>query len=156
IIDNVGNRSLLDCRRALNPDGRYILIGGGGPNDGRWIGALAHPLRASVLSKLVSQHMGAMLAHLTPEDLTALGDLRQAGRVTRVVDRHYRLDEVPAAIEYLEAGHARGKVVITLEPGSEPARAAAPLARSAEPRPGPALIALGLFAILVGVPIVPI
>jgi len=156
IVDNVGNRSLLDCRRALNPNGRYILIGGGGPNVGPWFGVLARPLRAFVLSKLVGQQMGSMLSQLNKEDLAALGDLMQAGKLTPVIDRRYRLEEVPAALEYLETGHARGKVVITLEPGGAPASAAAPLGRSSEPRTGPALIALGLFAIVVGVPLVPL
>jgi NADPH:quinone reductase-like Zn-dependent oxidoreductase len=156
LIDNVGNRSLLDCRRVLNSNGKYILIGGGGPNVGPWFGVLARPLRAFVLSKLVGQQMGSMLSELTKEDLTILGDLMQAGKVTPVIDRRYRLEEVPAALEYLEKGHARGKVVITLEPRGAPAGASASLDRSSEPRTGPALIALGLFAIVIGVPLVPL
>ena len=56
-----------------------------------------------------------LLAELNKEDLTILGDLMQAGKVTPVIDRRYKLNEVPAAIRYLEEGHARGKVVITLE-----------------------------------------
>jgi NADPH:quinone reductase-like Zn-dependent oxidoreductase len=55
------------------------------------------------------------LARLNKEDLTLLGDLLQAGKVTAVIDRRYKLSEVPAAIQYVEAGHARGKVVITME-----------------------------------------
>jgi len=100
--------------------------------------------------------MGAMLAELTAKDLSSLGDLLEAGKVTPVIDRRYRLEEVPAAIQYLEAGHARGKVVVTLEPGSEPARVAAPPGPSSEPRTGPVLIALALLAIVVGVPVLPI
>jgi NADPH:quinone reductase-like Zn-dependent oxidoreductase len=115
ILDNVGNHSLLDNRRALNPDGRYVMIGGGGPNDGQWIGPLTGPIKALLLSPFVSQDMGMLLAELTQKDLTVLADLMQAGKVTPVIDRSYRLNEVPAAIRYLEEGHARGKVVITLE-----------------------------------------
>ena len=115
ILDNVGNRSLLDNRRVLNPKGKYVLIGGGGPNDQGWIGPLAGPIKALLLSPFVSQDMGMLLAKLNKEDLTILGDLMQAGKVTPVIDRRYRLSEVPAAIRYLEEGHARGKVVITLE-----------------------------------------
>ncbi len=115
ILDNVGNRSLLDNRRILNPEGKYVLIGGGGPDNGRWIGPLAGPIKALVLSPFVTQDMGMLLADLNKEDLTILSDLMQAGKVTPVIDRRYRLSEVPAAIRYLEEGHARGKVVIVLE-----------------------------------------
>jgi NADPH:quinone reductase-like Zn-dependent oxidoreductase len=115
ILDNVGNRALLDNRRILNPDGKYVLIGGGGPDDGRWIGPFVKPIGALVLSLFVSQDMGMMLADLNKNDLTFLGDLMQEGKVTPVIDRRYRLSEAPEAIRYLEEGRARGKVVITFE-----------------------------------------
>src|SRR5262249_39791355 len=156
IIDNVGNHSLLACPRSLNPKGKYILIGGGGLNDGRWIGPLVRPLRALVLSPFVTQDMGMMLAHMTKEDLTALGDLMQARKVTPVIDRRYRLDDVPEAIRYLEEGHARGKVVISLEPSSDIPTVSAHLSKSSETRTGPEIIALALIAIMIGVSIVPI
>jgi NADPH:quinone reductase-like Zn-dependent oxidoreductase len=116
ILDNVANRSLSECKRVLNPDGKYVLIGGGGVNESRWLGpGLTHAFKAMVLSKFVSQQMGMMLAQLNQKDLTVLADLMQSGKVTPVIDRRYKLSEVPAAIAYLEEGHARGKVVITLE-----------------------------------------
>jgi len=68
-----------------------------------------------VLSRFVSQDMGMFLAELNKKDLNQLSDLMQAGKVRPVVDRRYRLSEVPAAIGYLEQGHARGKVVITMD-----------------------------------------
>ena len=120
VLDNVGNRSLLDVRYVMNPEGKYILIGGGGPDDGRWIGPLIKPIEAVVLSWFVRQDMGMLLAELNKEDLTVLRDLMQAGKVAPVIDRTYPLSEVPEAIRYLETGRARGKVVITLEqPGTE-------------------------------------
>ena len=112
ILDNVGNHSLLECRRALNPKGKYIMVGGPA---GRWIDPLPRALDAFVLSRFVTQDMGMFLAELNKKDLTILRDLMQAGKVTPVIDRRYRLSEVPAAIRYLEEGHARGKVVIALE-----------------------------------------
>ena len=115
ILDNVANHSLSECRRVLAPKGKYVMIGGGGPNDGRWIGALGRPLLALISSPFVSQDMGMMLAELNKTDLTVLSDLMQAGKVTPVIDRRYSLSEVPAAIRYLEEGHARGKVVIDVE-----------------------------------------
>ena len=116
ILDNVANRSLSECRRVLNPDGRYVLIGGGGANEGRWLGpGLTQAVKAMVLSKFVSQKMGMMLGELNQKDLTALADLMQSGKVTPVIDRTYKLSELPQAIQYLEQGHARGKVVIAVD-----------------------------------------
>jgi NADPH:quinone reductase-like Zn-dependent oxidoreductase len=110
ILDNVGNHSLSACRRVLNPKGRFVIAGG--PK----IGAiLARALQARVWSWFVSQNFGFFAARITKEDLTMMGELMRAGNVTPVIDRRYRLTEVPQAIRYLEEGHARGKVVITLE-----------------------------------------
>jgi NADPH:quinone reductase-like Zn-dependent oxidoreductase len=116
ILDNVANHSLSECRRVLNPNGKYVLIGGGGINESRWLGpGLTHAFKAMFLSKFVSQQMGMMLAELNQKDLTFLGDLMQSGKVKPVIDRTYKLSELPQAIQYLEQGHARGKVVITAE-----------------------------------------
>jgi NADPH:quinone reductase-like Zn-dependent oxidoreductase len=115
ILDNVPNHSLSECRRILNPKGKYVMIGGGGPNDSRWIGPFGRVIKAMVLSPFISQKMGMMMADMSQKDLTILGDLMQSGKVKPVIDRRYKLSEVPAAIAYLEEGHARGKVVITVE-----------------------------------------
>jgi len=113
ILDNVGNHSLSEYRRVLNPKGAFVVVGG--PNNGQWIGPMIGPIKASLLSPFVSQKLVMILAQLNKEDLTILHDLMQAGKVTPVIDRRYSLSEVPAAIRYLEEGHARGKVVISLE-----------------------------------------
>src|SRR6266567_1748923 len=115
ILDNVPNHSLSECRRILNPNGKYVMIGGGGPNDSRWIGPFGRVINTMLLSPFVSQKMGMMMADANQKDLTALGDLMQAGKVKPVIDKTYKLSEVPAAIAYLEEGHARGKVVITVD-----------------------------------------
>jgi NADPH:quinone reductase-like Zn-dependent oxidoreductase len=115
ILDNVGNRTLAEFRRVLGPQGKYVMIGGGGPNDGRWIGALGRPVLALAQSPFIGQEMGMMLAELNKNDLIVLGDLMQAGKVTPVIDKRYPLSEVPAAIRYLEEGHARGKIVIDVD-----------------------------------------
>src|SRR2546426_3438686 len=111
ILDNVPNHSLSECRRILNPKGKYVLIGGGGPNEGRWIGPFSRVIKTLVLSPLVSQDMGMMMAELKKSDLTILGDMMQSGKVKPVIDRTYKLSELPSAIAYLAEGHARGKVV---------------------------------------------
>lgn len=115
ILDNVGNRTLRENRRVLKPDGRYVLIGGGGPDDGRWVGPMLKPVGAWMMSWFVGQDMGMLLADLNQRDMTVLGELMQAGRVTPVIDRRYPLHDIAAAIRYLETGRARGKVVIDVE-----------------------------------------
>jgi NADPH:quinone reductase-like Zn-dependent oxidoreductase len=113
IVDTVGNHPLLEYRRVLTPKGMFILIGA--PNEGRWLGGVSVMLKAMMLSPFVSQQFVPFLAELNQKDLTVLGDLMQAGKLTPVIDRRYKLSEVPAAIRYLEQGHARGKVVISVE-----------------------------------------
>jgi NADPH:quinone reductase-like Zn-dependent oxidoreductase len=111
IFDCVGNHSLFACRRVLSPKGACIVVGG--PH-GRWLSPLDRLLKALVLSWFVSQIV-PFIAKGSKEDLAILGELMEAGTVTPVIDKRYRLSEVPAAIRYLEEGHARGKVVIILE-----------------------------------------
>ena len=115
ILDNVPNHSLSECRRVLNPNGKYVLIGGGGPNDSRWIGPFGRIIKTMVLSPFINQKMGMMMADANHDDLTILADMMQSGKLKPVIDRTYKLSEVPAAIAYLEEGHARGKVIITVE-----------------------------------------
>ncbi len=115
ILDNVGTQPLVSFRRVLIPKGKYVMIGGGGPNDQGLIGPLFRPIQAMLLSPFVSQEMGMFIADTNQKDLAVLADLMQSGKVKPVIDRTYKLSEVPAAIAYLEQGHARGKVVITVE-----------------------------------------
>jgi NADPH:quinone reductase-like Zn-dependent oxidoreductase len=111
IFDCVGNHSLSACRRVLNPNGICVIAGG--PSK-VWI-VLTRALKALVLSRFVSQNFVMFIARRSKEDLTIMHDLMKAGKVTPVIDRRYSLNEVPEAIRYLEEGHARGKVVITVE-----------------------------------------
>jgi len=68
-----------------------------------------------MLSRFVTQNLFMVLARPTKDDLTIMRDLMESGKVIPVIDRGYRLSEVPEAIRYLEEGHARGKVVISLD-----------------------------------------
>ena len=113
-FDAVGNHSLLACRRALNPKGTYVPVGG---STDRWmIGPLARAITALVLSWFVSQTIVAFfVAKASQADLTVMRELLKTGKVTPVIDRRYPLNEVPEAIRYLETGHARGKVIIIME-----------------------------------------
>ncbi len=113
ILDSIGKHSLSACRRVLNPKGIYVMVGGPA---GRWmIGALARVLTALVWSRFVSQKLVMCFARPSRADLTVMQELMKAGKVIPVIDRRYKLSEVPEAIRYLEEGHARGKVVISVE-----------------------------------------
>lgn len=114
ILDNVGTQPLSGFRRVLTPKGNYVMIGGGGPNDGKWIGPMGRPIKAMVMSPFISQKMGFFMAKQDKSDLNVLADLMQSGKVTPVIDRTYTLSQIADAIRYLEQGHARGKVVITV------------------------------------------
>jgi len=111
IVDLAGTRRPSEIRRVLTPKG--VLVGVGGPNNGNWVGPFVGPARMLLQSMVVSQTMGFMLAHQSRDDLAILRLLGSA-LVTPVIDRMYPLGDVPEAIRYLEAGHARGKVVITI------------------------------------------
>jgi NADPH:quinone reductase-like Zn-dependent oxidoreductase len=111
IFDCVSNHSLSACRRVLNPNGKFVIVGASKVRT-----SLSHALKGLVLSRFVSQTFVIFIARLRKDDLTILGDLMEAGKVTPVIDRTYPLSEVPDAFRYLEAGHARGKIVITCYP----------------------------------------
>ena len=116
ILDNVANHSLSECRRVLTPNGIYVLIGGGGVNEQGFLGALGNALKTALFSKFVSQKIGMMMADPSNKDLALLADMVQSGKIKPVIDRTYKsLTEVPDAIRYVEEGHARGKVIITVE-----------------------------------------
>jgi NADPH:quinone reductase-like Zn-dependent oxidoreductase len=113
IFDCIGNHSLSACRRVLSPKGTFVMVG---DRTGRGMfGILARLITALVLSRFVSQKLVTFLARPKKEDLTIMRELMAAGKVKPVIDRHYGLSEVSEAIRYLGGGHARGKVVITLE-----------------------------------------
>jgi NADPH:quinone reductase-like Zn-dependent oxidoreductase len=112
ILDIGGNSSLARLRRALASRGTLVIVGGEG--GGRWLGGTDRQIRALVLSPFVSQKLGTFVNKENHEDMLVLKELIESGKVTPVIDRTYPLSQVPEAIRYLEEGHARGKVVITV------------------------------------------
>lgn len=113
ILDCVGNHSLLDQRRVLKPGGKIVMVGDS--SSGNWIGPLLVPIAALVLSPFFDEEFIGLLAETNKQDLSALSDLMQASEVTPAIDRKYPLSEAGQAIAYIEAGHARGKVVVTID-----------------------------------------
>lgn len=114
IFDLVSNHSFSEHVRALTPNGMYIGAGVLGLN-GSIIKLLTTWIPELVRSPFASQKFMSFMAKLNQDDLNALGTLMAEGKVTPVIDRGYNLSEVPAAVHYLREGHARGKVIITVD-----------------------------------------
>jgi len=113
ILDNVATHSLFEYKRILNPNGIYVMIGSADP--GRWFAWLWKPLQGWIISPFTSQKFGMILAELNKDDLGTLAELMQSGKVTPVIDKTYKLADAAEAFRYLENGHARGKVVVTVD-----------------------------------------
>jgi NADPH:quinone reductase-like Zn-dependent oxidoreductase len=110
ILDVGGNRRLSELRHALTARGTLVIVGG--ETDGRWLGGTDRQLRAMMLSPFVGQKLGTFISSENNVDLATIRDLIEAGKLSPAIDRAYRLDEVPAAIRYLQDGRVRGKVVV--------------------------------------------
>lgn len=112
ILDNVSNHSLSHLRRALTPTG--VLIPNGGNFGNRWFASAGRLIRATVLFRFGTQRLGRFLVSTNHADLVTLKELIEAGKVTPVMDRTYPLSSAAQAIDHVGAGHAQGKVVITV------------------------------------------
>ena len=113
IVDIAGRLPLRRLRRALEPHGILVIVGGEGGN--RWTGGFGRQtIRAPLLSLFASQKLGPLVAKVDHDDLEALRDLIEAGKVTPAIDRTFALDQAADAVRYLHEGRARGKVVITM------------------------------------------
>ncbi|MFC6085644.1 NAD(P)-dependent alcohol dehydrogenase [Sphaerisporangium aureirubrum] len=114
LLDVAGSRSLTACRRVLTRKGTFVVIGGAG---GRWVQPAGHAFSALAMGVFASQRVVLADAVNCPknrENLMMLTEFCEDGRVTPVIDRRYPFEEIPAAVRYLEEGHAPGKVVITV------------------------------------------
>jgi len=114
IFDLVGNRSLTEFRRVLGPTGTFISCGGGGP-DKRTSELLGPVVGQMVTARFTRQKLVGILAKRDQADLQLLSELMDSGKVTPVIDHCYGLAQTAEAVRYLELGHARGKVVITVD-----------------------------------------
>ncbi len=111
VVDAVGNRSLRDLRRVLKPRGTLVVAGGG---SGKWIRPMVLLLKVTVAAPFARQQLKSVMAGVTAENLETLCLLVTSGDVVPLIDRTYPLSETPAALGYLEEGHAQGKVIIAV------------------------------------------
>jgi NADPH:quinone reductase-like Zn-dependent oxidoreductase len=112
VLDNVGNRTLSDCRRVLTPKGTFVVVGGS--KKGKLLGPIKRLVAAKVRFAFASQRSVSFIAKETRDDLQALVELIESGQVRSVIDRRYPLSNVADAVRYLAEGHASGKVVISV------------------------------------------
>jgi NADPH:quinone reductase-like Zn-dependent oxidoreductase len=131
ILDNVGNHSMARTRRALSPTGTLISNGGGHAG-----GKLARTIRTMLVSMVVRQQAAPTVKTQNHDDLVALKELVEAGKVTPVIDGTYPLAETRNAIERVATGRARGTIVVSVltspasaSPSSESARTESPLSQ---------------------------
>jgi NADPH:quinone reductase-like Zn-dependent oxidoreductase len=120
LLDNVGNRPVSACRRVLTPRGRYVLVGGGGPDDHRIIGPLGRVASLYLTAPFVQQQLGMFIAELNSRDLEWFARAMATGAVSAVIDRRYPFEQAAEAMRYLETGRARGKVIVTMEAAVSP------------------------------------
>ena len=121
IFDNVCNHSFAERRHVLNPKGICVLagMGGAGVKASEAIGRIAGNIFTARASSLFTdQKFAQYRTKSSKQDLTLLADLIRTGKITPVIDRRYKLGEAPEALRYLNEGHVRGKVVITVEQGN--------------------------------------
>lgn len=113
IFDLVDNHPLQAMLRAITPRGIYVPCGGGGPDrsSGEALGTM---LGRFMMPPFTSRKISGVFAKMKTSDLEVLGDLLQTGKITPVLDRSYSLHDLPDALNYIEGGHARGKVTIAV------------------------------------------
>lgn len=112
VLDNVGSQPLGRLRRVLTPAGMLVFNAGGSP--GRLIGAVSAGVRVAVVNGFVRQRLTVVPFREDRDDLLAVTELIEAGRLTPVLDRAYPLAAVADGLRYVERGHARGKVTVTV------------------------------------------
>jgi NADPH:quinone reductase-like Zn-dependent oxidoreductase len=114
IIDTGGRNPLSRLRRALAPSGTLVIVGGEGGD--RLTGGIGRQLRAALLTPFVRQRLAFFMNSESQEHIEALADHMASGAVAAAIGRQYPLDEVPQAIQAMEAGALTGKAVITVRP----------------------------------------
>src|SRR5262245_61561422 len=116
LFDNVTNHSMSERRRILKPNGICVLagIGGAGPNQGQ-IWRIARGLGAALWSRFTDQKFKRYITTMDEADIKFLADLMAAGKVIPFVEKTYPMAETSEALRYFGEGHARGKIVITIE-----------------------------------------
>jgi len=109
VLDLAAHRSAFAYERSLTPGGRYLYVGGS-------VATLLHVLLIGPLTgRAAGKKIRLLAVRLGAQHLAPIVELCQASKIATVIDRRYRLNEVPEALRYLGEGHAKGKVVVIVE-----------------------------------------
>ena len=112
ILDNVGNHGFFDLEDVMKPDGIIVVVGGS--KNGPLLGPIKRIAWMKLMGHFIEPRTTFFIANVNKADLELLAGLAREGKLKSVIDRRYPLEETAAALEYLGAGHARGKVVVTV------------------------------------------
>jgi NADPH:quinone reductase-like Zn-dependent oxidoreductase len=113
ILDNVGNHGFFDLEKVVKPGGVVVLVGGSKSN--RWLGPMSRIAWSKIAGHFVEPRLPFYIARLNKPDLEFLAGLVREGKLETVIDRRYPLEQTAEALEYLGGGHARGKIVVTVQ-----------------------------------------
>jgi NADPH:quinone reductase-like Zn-dependent oxidoreductase len=114
ILDNVGNHGFFALEDVMKPDGFIVVVGGSKSEP--FLGPIARVISSKIAQYFIDPAITFFIASVNKADLELLAGLAREGKLKTVIDRRFPLEEAGAALEYLGGGHARGKVVVTLEP----------------------------------------
>ena len=114
VVDTVGNRSIGEVLEVLQPQGIYVVVGA--PSNDPWLGPVSKLIAAKARGSFTDHPLKFFIADLNATDLGEVANMMLSGRVKSVIDRTYPLAQVPQAVAYVEEGHARGKVIVSISP----------------------------------------
>jgi NADPH:quinone reductase-like Zn-dependent oxidoreductase len=112
ILDNIGNHGFTDLDDVMKADGTIVIVGG--TKDEPFLGPIKRVLWSKIVQPFIDPQIAFFLARVNKADLELLAGLVREGKMKTVIDKRYPLEETGAALEYLGGGHARGKVVVTV------------------------------------------
>ena len=112
ILDNVGNHGFFDLKRSMTPDGVIVMVGGS--KESAFLGPIKRMAWTKIAQNFVGRSLPFFIAKMNKADLELLATLVREGKLKSVIDRRYPLEQAGAALEYLGGGHARGKVIVTV------------------------------------------
>ncbi len=113
IIDNVGNQDFLDLRRVVKPTGTIVTVSG--PKTNNFLGPISRIIKMKMIAPFIDQKLVFFVANIGKPELELFAKLMQEGKLKTVIDRRYPLEQAGAALDYIGGGHARGKVIVTMD-----------------------------------------
>ena len=112
LLDIAGSRSWSACRRVLDPQATFVIVGG--PKTNPLLGPLGHVVKLRLAAVGSGRKIVFFIAKFNKADMLVLRELLESGKMTSVIDRQYELSEIADALRYIGEGHAQGEIVVTV------------------------------------------